>query len=120
MRHHNANRKLGRKRNVRKALIRSLARELFVHGKIMTTDAKAREVRPFAEKLITLAKSGTADNKVAVIRELAEKMSNNPIVPKLFSDIGPKYKDRLGGYTRIIKLERRPSDASKMAVIELV
>lgn len=116
MRHHNANRKFGRKRNVRRALMVSLARELFVHGKIVTTDAKARELRPYAEKLITSAKEGGS----VANRKLAGKMQNNPIVSKLVTIVAPKYKDRTGGYTRIIKMERRMSDGSKMATIELI
>lgn len=116
MRHHNSNRKFGRKRNQRRALLRSLARELFLHGRIVTTEAKAKEVRPYAEELITKAKKNT----VANTRHVAAKLGNNPIVPKLVSKVAPKYVDRNGGYTRIIKLDRRPSDGSKMAVIELV
>lgn len=116
MRHHNANRKFGRERNQRRALLRSLARELFLQGRIITTEAKAKEVRPFAEELITIAR----DNSVASRRLVLSKMGNNPIVPKLMSTIAPKYVGRNGGYTRVIKLDRRPSDGSKMAVIELV
>lgn len=116
MRHHNANRKFGRKRNGRRALLRSLARELFVHGKIVTTDAKARELRPYAEKLITTARA----EGLTATRQLGKRLANNDIVSKLVKKIAPTYKDRTGGYTRIIKLERRPSDASKMAAIELV
>lgn len=116
MRHHNANRKLKRERNQRRALLRSLARELFLHGKIVTTEAKAKEVRSFAEKLITEAKKETpASQRVA-----ASRLANNTIVGKLVKTIAPQYKDRNGGYTRIVKLERRPSDGSKMAAIELV
>ncbi len=116
MRHHNANRKLSRERNQRRALLRSLARELFLHGKIITTEAKAKEVRSFAEKLITEAKKATP----ASARVASSKMGNNAIVGKLTKVIGPQYKERAGGYTRIVKLERRPSDGSKMAAIELV
>lgn len=116
MRHHNQNRKFGRERNQRRALLRSLARELFLHGRIVTTEAKAREVRPYAEELITKARPKT----VASTRQVAARMGNNPIVPKLVNIVAPKYLGRNGGYTRIIKLDRRPSDGSKMAVIELV
>ncbi|MEN9649554.1 MAG: hypothetical protein RL094_521 [Candidatus Parcubacteria bacterium] len=116
MRHHNANRKLKRERNQRRALLRSLARELFLRGKIVTTDAKAREVRSFAEKLITLTKNQTQ----ASTRVASARMGNNPIVDKLASTIAPKYMDRNGGYTRIIKLPQRKADGSKMAAIELV
>lgn len=116
MRHHNSNRKFGRERNQRRALLRSLARELFLHGKIITTEAKAKEVRPFAEELITIAK----DQSVASIRTVTARLGNNPIVPKLIKTIAPQYAGRPGGYTRIVKLDRRPSDGSKMAAIELV
>ena len=116
MRHHNSNRKFGRERNQRRALLRSLARELFLHGRIVTTEAKAKEVRPYAEELITKAKANT----VANTRHVSARLGNNPIVPKLVNIVAPKYVDRNGGYTRIIKLDRRPSDGSKMAVIELV
>lgn len=116
MRHHNSNRKFGRERNQRRALLRSLARELFLHGKIVTTEAKAKEVRPFAEELITIAR----ENTVAAIRTLNSKLGNNPIVPKLIKTIAPQYIGRQGGYTRIVKLDQRPSDGSKMAIIELV
>lgn len=94
----------------------SLARELFLHGKIITTDAKARELRPYAEKLITNARVGG----LSATRLVASKMKNNPIVKKLVDTVAPKYKDRTGGYIRIIKMERRVSDGSKMATIELV
>lgn len=116
MRHHNANRKFNRKTDQRAALLRSLARELFLHGKIVTTEAKAKEVRPFAEELITIARVGD----LAARRQVLARLANNVIVKKLVDTIAPEYKERKGGYTRIVKLERRPSDGSKMAVIELV
>ena len=116
MRHSNANRKFGRKTDQRNALLRSLARELFLHGRIITTEAKAKEVRPYAEELITIARVGDLSAR----RLVAARLANNVIVKKLVDIVAPQYKDRNGGYTRIIKLERRPSDGSKMAVIELV
>ncbi len=116
MRHHNANRKLGRKRDQRKALLRSLARELFVQGKIVTTDAKAREVKSFAEKLITKARVATLASR----RVVSAKMANNDVIEKLVKEIAPKYKDRTGGYTRLTKLSPRLSDGSKMAAVELI
>jgi len=116
MRHHNANRKLKRKKNQRLALLRSLARELFLRGKITTTEAKAKEVRPFAEKLITNAKGASLASR----RLVSGRMGNNVIVGKLVDVIAKKYADRKGGYIRIIKMNQRPSDASKMAVVELV
>ncbi len=114
MRHHNANRKFGRGRDQRKALLRSLMRELFVHGKITTTLAKAKEVRPYAEDLITKARVNT----VAARRDVLRRMANNDIVAKLFSDIAPKYLDRQGGYTRILKTGPRYTDSAEMAIIE--
>lgn len=116
MRHHNANRKLKRERNQRRALLRSLARELFLRGKITTTEAKAKEVRPFAEKLITNAKGADLSSR----RLVSSRMANNVIVGKLVDVIAKKYTDRKGGYVRITKMNRRPSDGSKMAVVELV
>jgi large subunit ribosomal protein L17 len=116
MRHHNANRKFGRNKDQRAALLRSLARELFLHGKIVTTEAKAKEVRPFAEELITIARAGDLASK----RLVASRLANNNIVKKLVDIIAPEYKERNGGYTRVIKLERRLTDGSKMAAIELV
>ena len=116
MRHHNANRKFGRKRNQRRALLRSLARELFLHGKITTTEAKAKELRPYAEELITIARPNTVTSR----RQVESRLANNPIAKKLSTIIAPKYKDVNGGYIRIVKLDRRPSDGSKMAMIELI
>ncbi len=116
MRHHNANRKFGRSRNQRRALLRSLARELFVHGKITTTVAKAKEVRPYAEDLISKSRI----DSVAARRDVSRRMANNAIVGKLFAEIAPKYVGRAGGYTRILKTGPRLSDASPMAIIELI
>jgi len=108
-------RKFGRKRNQRKALMNSLARGLFLHGKIKTTEAKAKEVSSFAEKCITRAKKGD----LAANRILAGYFSKT-LVKKLITEIGPKYKERKGGYTRIIKLAPRKSDGARMSIIELV
>lgn len=116
MRHHNANRKLGRSRNQRRALIRSLVRELFLHGKIQTTLAKAKEARPYAEDFITKARVDT----VASRRDVSKRMGNNEIVTKLFAEVAPKYMDRNGGYTRIVKTGPRQTDGALMAIIELV
>ena len=115
MRHHNQNRKLGRVRKVRKALINSLARSLVLHGKIETTEAKAKELRPFVEKLVTRSKNDT----VAVRRSLVSKIG--PKATKvIFEDITKRFEKRSGGYTRILKLPRRLSDGSKMAIIEFI
>lgn len=117
MRHSNVNRKFGRPANQRRALLRALALSLFERGKITTTLAKAKELRPFAEKLLTLGKRGTPTAR----KLLASRLYNNrEIVKKLCDDIAPKYADRAGGYTRVTKLTRRLSDGSAMAVIEFV
>lgn len=108
-------RKLSRKRNQRRALLKLLAQALFLHGKIKTTEAKAKELSKFAEKFITRSKK----ENLASRRILARYFSRN-LVKKLVDEIGPKYKERKGGYTRIIKLNPRKSDGAKMAIIELV
>ena len=116
MKHHSKIRKLGRTKNVRKALIRSLAEALILNGKIKTTEAKAKELRPFIEKLITKGKRGDlAARRVAISRLIGVDL-----VKKLFSEIAPKFVDRHGGYTRVIKLPARGGDGSKMAIIEFV
>ena len=117
MRHHSGVRKFGRKKNQRNALIKSLALSLVKHGKITTTAAKAKELRPFIEKLVTKGKSGT----VATRRNVTAKLQNRkPESKKLVDEVSAKYQDRKGGYTRIMKLPRRKSDGSEMAVIEFV
>lgn len=115
MRHHNAIRKFGRVRKVRSGLMKSLALALVVEGKIKTTDAKARELRPFVEKLITTGRKDT----LAARRDLISKIGTIG-ANKIVKDLSPKYKDRSGGYTRITKLPARVSDGSLMAVIEFV
>lgn len=115
MRHHNANRKLSRKTKVRKALLNSLAQALILHEKIRTTEAKAKELRPFVEKLITNGKLGT----VATRRAIKDKVGV-AATKVLVDNISKKYEKREGGYTRITKSVRRLSDGSKMAFIELV
>lgn len=116
MRHHNANRKLGRSRDQRRALLKSLASELVVHGKITTTLAKAKELRPHFEKILTTARTGT----LAARRKVASELATKAQVKRMVDEIAPRYKERTGGYTRIVKLGRRMGDASPMAVIELV
>ena len=120
MRHHSNNRTLGRPRNQRQALLRSLAYSLIKHGRITTTLAKAKEVRPFVEKLVTKARTAEK-NPLATKRLLLSRLGGDEkTVLKLEKDIAPKYKDRNGGYTRILKLPQRSSDASEMAIIEFV
>lgn len=99
-----------------KLMLGGLAASLFMHEKIKTTEAKAKTLRPHAEKLITFAKRGD----VAARREVLKVITDRDVVHKLFSDIGPRYAERNGGYTRILKLEQRKGDAAPMAIIELV
>jgi large subunit ribosomal protein L17 len=115
MRHHNANRKLGRKAGPRRALLKSLAYSLVLKGKIKTTEAKAKELRPFIEKLVTMAKKQTPASK-----RLIEARVGKIAAKKIFGTIADNYKTRTGGYTRITKLIRRLSDGAAMAVIEFV
>ncbi|MBI5139606.1 50S ribosomal protein L17 [Candidatus Nomurabacteria bacterium] len=117
MRHHNSKRKFGRVKNKRNALISSLARNLIIRGKIKTTEEKAKELRPFIEKLVTLAKNKDLAKRRLVISRLSNRA---PETKKLFETIAPKYTDRRGGYTRILKLGSRKSDGAKMAYIEFV
>ena len=126
MRHRVAGRRLNRSKGHRTALRRTLVTELFRHERIRTTEAKARAIRGQAEKLITLAKRGlvaeeTTPAQGVHARRLATGRLNDPeIVKKLFNDIAPRYAERPGGYTRIVKLGVRKGDAARMAVIELV
>ena len=117
MKHHATKRKLGLKTKGRTALLRSLARSLIVHGKITTTEAKAKEVRPFVERLITKGKTNTASNQRFIIAELG---TVSKTAKKVVDVLSPKYQDRNGGYTRIIKLPVRKSDSARMAIIEFV
>lgn len=108
-------RKFSRKTDQRKALLRSLAEALFIKEKIRTTEAKAKETAIFAEKLITQAKKGD----LASSRYLATYF-NKDLTKKIMKEIAPKYKERKGGYTRVIKTEPRKSDAARMAIVELI
>ena len=109
-------RRLGGSSSHQKAILANLATALFEHGRIKTTEPKARALRPYAEKLITHAKKGTLHNR----REVLKKIRDKDIVHSLFAEIGPFFADRNGGYTRIIKVEARKGDNAPMAVIELV
>jgi large subunit ribosomal protein L17 len=108
--------RLGGSSSHQKALLANLATSLFEHGRIKTTEPKARALRPYAEKLITHAKKGTLHNR----REVMKKIRDKDVVHTLFAEIGPFFADRNGGYTRIIKVEARKGDNAPMAVIELV
>ncbi|WP_094358784.1 50S ribosomal protein L17 [Mycobacterium marinum] len=108
--------RLGGSSSHQKALLATLATSLFEHGRIETTEPKARALRPYAEKLITHAKKGALHNR----REVLKKIRDKDVVHTLFAEIGPFFADREGGYTRIIKVEPRKGDNAPMAVIELV
>ncbi|MCT7367838.1 50S ribosomal protein L17 [Mycolicibacterium llatzerense] len=108
--------RLGGSSSHQKAILANLATSLFEHGRIKTTDAKARALRPYAEKLITHAKKGALHNR----REVMKKIRDKDVVHTLFAEIAPHFADREGGYTRIIKVENRKGDNAPMAVIELV
>lgn len=117
MKNHKAFRKFGREKNQRKAFIRSLLINLIRHGRIETTLARAKEIRPFVEKLVTLAKEDTVSRRRLVMSRL---LNQDDEVKKLFSEYAPKFKDVEGGYTRILKLPTRLSDGAEQAVIEFV
>jgi large subunit ribosomal protein L17 len=114
---------LSRSKDQRIALRRNLVKQLFEHERIRTTSAKARAVRGQAERLITLAKNGNkaGDEKMVHARRLAAaRLSDAGAVKKLFEDIAPRFEDRPGGYTRIVKLGLRQGDAAEMVILELV
>ena len=117
MRHQKTRHKLSRDSAHRKALLMNLSREVIDHERIRTTHAKAKALRPEVEKLITLAKRGDLH---ARRRAMARLGQDKFVVYKLFEEIAPRYAERPGGYTRILKLGPRPSDATEMALIELV
>lgn len=117
MRHHRANRKFGRTRDQRRALVRSLAESLILQERILTTEARAKEVRPFVEKLITSGKKGT----LAARRDILSKLGGRiEAAKKAFDDLAPRYAERKGGYTRITKVHLKATDGRSAAVIEFV
>ena len=116
MKHGVKTKKLGRPKAHRTALLRNLARSLFIHERIRTTLPKAKQAQRLAERLITYAKLGT----LAARRNAQSILTDKPIAKKLFDDIGPRFKDRVGGSTRIYRLGQRPSDGAEMAFLELV
>ena len=116
MRHRKKGRKLGRTASHRRATLRNMAASLFMHERIETTTARAKELRPFAERLITLAKRGDLHAR----RLAAAKIGDRDVVGKLFDELGPRFAERPGGYTRILKLGARKGDAADMSLIELV
>lgn len=117
MRHHNTKRKFGREKGQREALLKSLALNLIVREKLNTTEPKAKELRPFIEKIITKAKVDDLSRRKIILSTFFNRRRE---VKKLFEVIAPKYKERNGGYTRILKLGARKSDGARMARIELV
>jgi large subunit ribosomal protein L17 len=116
VRHHRRGRKLGRDAAHRKALYANLTAALIEHGRIKTTVAKAKEVRPIAEEMITLGKRGD----VAAHRQAVAFLRSKEIAHTLFADVAPRFADRPGGYTRVVKLGPRQGDAAEMAYLELV
>jgi large subunit ribosomal protein L17 len=118
VRHRRSGRKLGRDASHRKALFSNMAGSLFEHGRIRTTEAKAKELRPIAEQLITLARKDPSD--VGAQRNAVAFLRSKDAVHRLFHEVAPRFTDRPGGYTRIIKIGPRPGDAAPMVYIELV
>jgi large subunit ribosomal protein L17 len=116
VRHRNAGRKLGRDAAQRRALYSNLASALIEHGRIKTTEAKAKEVRPIVEEMITLGKRGD----VAAHRQAVAFLRSKEIAHVLFSEVAPRFAERQGGYTRIIKIGPRQGDAARMVYLELV
>lgn len=123
-------RKLGRAGDQRKAMLRDLTTDLIINGRIVTTETRAKEVRKSTEKMITLAKRGDLHARRLAVRFMRREVANitdeddavviQSALQKLFSDVAPKYKDRQGGYTRILKTAPRRGDSAPMAIIELV
>jgi|LauGreDrversion4_2_1035121.scaffolds.fasta_scaffold1149721_2 large subunit ribosomal protein L17 len=127
MRHRKSGRKLGRNSSHRKAMFRNMVTSLITHGRLETTVAKAKELRPIAEKLVTLAKKNLANEdgtssaaRVAAIREAGKLVRGRDALNKLFSDVGAMFVDRAGGYTRIMRTRTRLGDNAEMAIIEFV
>jgi large subunit ribosomal protein L17 len=116
MRHRAKGRQLSRTSSHRRALLNNMAASLFEHGRVVTTEAKAKELRPFAEKLITLARRGDLHARRLVERRIKDRDT----LGKLFTEIGPRFAARPGGYTRILKLGHRPGDGADIARIELL
>ncbi|AKG05567.1 MULTISPECIES: 50S ribosomal protein L17 [Salimicrobium] len=117
-------RKLGRKTEHRVAMMRNLTTDLIIHERLETTEAKAKELRSSVEKMITLGKRGDLHARRQaesfLYKQDADEEGAETALQKLFSDVGPRYADRQGGYTRVLKLDARKGDGAKMAIIELV
>ncbi len=115
MRHRKKKLKLTKTRDQRRALLRSLASSLIFKERIITTEAKAKKLRPFLEKSISRSRKNTTANQRLLLKDFSKKVVN-----KLIRELGPRYKDRSGGYSRIIKIIPRKTDSARMAIIELV
>jgi len=116
MRHNKSGRRLGRNSSHRNAMMRNMVTSLLEHERVTTTDSRAKELRKVAERLITLGKRGDLHAR----RQAASVLRSKKVVAKLFDQVGPRYKDRPGGYTRIIKLGNRLGDNAPQSIIELV
>jgi large subunit ribosomal protein L17 len=116
VRHQRAGKKLGRDAAHRRALYANLAGQLIEHGRIKTTEAKAKAVKPIAEQMITLGRRGDLHAR----RQALSFLRSQDVVHKLFADVGPRFADRPGGYSRIVKIGPRPGDAAQMVYLELV
>ena len=116
MRHQKTGRKLSRPANHRRAMFKNMVTSLITHERLQTTDAKAKELRRLADKMITLGKRGDLHAR----RRAARLIGDKDALAKLFSELGPRYQDRAGGYTRIIKVGRRQGDDAPISLIELV
>jgi len=116
MRHRAKGRQLSRTSTHRRAMLNNMATSLFEHGRVITTEAKAKELRPFAEKLITLARRGDLHARRLVQRKIKDRET----LSRLFSEIGPRFAARPGGYTRILKMGHREGDGADIARIELL
>lgn len=118
------NRKLGRTADHRKAMLRNLATDVILHGKIETTEMKAKELRSVVDKMVTLGKRGDLHARrqaAAFIRNVvADEATQQTVLQKLFNEVAPKYADRNGGYTRVVKTRVRRGDSAPMATVELV
>lgn len=116
MRHRRKGRQLSRTASHKRAMLSNMATSLFRHERITTTTAKAKELRPFAERLITLARRGDLHAR----RQAARTIRDKEMLRKLFDTLGPRYAERPGGYTRILKLGRRHGDGAEIAIVQLV
>ena len=123
MRHNIAGYHLGRTSGARTSLRRNLIRQLFIHERIRTTEAKAAAVRGDAERMITIARNsanGTDAQKVAARRLVISKLGGNEVIKRLFDEIAPRFATRNGGYTRVVKLGPRYGDSAEMVILELI